>query len=73
MRNQLYDRYMQTDRCDYGLYLVGWYCCSFDDRNEINCDCIENAKEYFEQQSEELSKANNINIKSFVLDCRLRN
>lgn len=78
MKTQLADRYLKDNRCQHGLYLVGWFYCdqwdNTDNRKKqtqklnINIDA---AKEKFSAQAQELSWQG-IEVKAFVLNAALR-
>ncbi len=83
MKNQLVDRYLKDNSCQYGLYLVGWYGCSIcynqtcRNKNNIKktkpCQkgAINDLKAGLEKQANDLSK-NGLYIKMFVLNVALR-
>ncbi len=76
MKTQLVERYLRDNRCNEGLYLVGWFPCSqWDSKDSRRSDCpkydIEEAKRRFAAQAEELSQRG-LRLVSFVLDARLR-
>lgn len=74
MENQLTNRYLKIGNSVHGLYLVCWYDCDayFNRQNKIGLETIEEAKLWFENEANRLSK-NGKTLKSFVLDCSLRN
>jgi hypothetical protein len=78
MKTQLADRYLKDNRCQHGLYLVGWfYCDQWDDTDNRKKQAqkltinIDEAKEKFSVQAQELSRQD-IKIKAFVLNAALR-
>ena len=75
MKTQLVDRYLKNNQCQHGLYLVGWYNCESWEKEDYRKEqapkiSLEDARELFEQQAEELSDENQI-IKSFVMNTAL--
>ena len=78
MKTQLADRYLKDNRCQHGLYLVGWFHCDqWDDSDnrkkqtqKLNM-IIDEAKEKFNAQAQELS-LQGLKIKAFVLNTALR-
>jgi predicted NACHT family NTPase len=76
MKNQLVNRYLLDNRCQNGLYLVGWYNCSqWDDADYKKTRCkyrtIEELRHAMYVQTQELSKCGHV-IKTFTLDVSLR-
>ena len=71
MEQQLAKRYMQTDDCKCGLYIIGWYYCENDTRNKTGCKSIEEAKIFYDSQAKLLSK-NGFKLDSYILDCTLK-
>lgn len=74
MRKQLRDRYLRDNRCQNGLYLVGWFSCAkWDDEDPRKKKCpelsLDEAKNLFAGQAVELS--NGCTLKSYVLDVSL--
>ena len=74
IENQLLERYLKKGNRQYGLYLVGWYNCeAFDHQIDyIGTSTFEEAKQLFYKRANELSRDDKT-IKSFVLNCSLRN
>ena len=76
MRTQLVDKYLKDNRCEHGLYLVGWFNCNkWDDndykkRDSPQCG-IEEAQKQFDAQAAELSQGG-VRIKALVIDTALR-
>jgi hypothetical protein len=74
MQAQLVERYLKDNRCQHGLYLIGWFNCkqwdNKDSRNPPKLN-IEEAKQKFEAQAAELSKQG-IKVKAVVLNTALR-
>ena len=76
METQLHDRYLKQNQCQHGLYLVGWFRCSFWDKSDNRKGdtpawSIHEAREYFAKQASELSK-DGAKLLSFVLDATVR-
>lgn len=72
MGEQLLGRYMKENRCDHGLYLVGWFCSDkWDDEDYRKQDApqcsLEEAQRRLNDQATQLSKGN-VRIQAFVLD-----
>jgi hypothetical protein len=75
MENQLRDRYLKKNRCQSGLYLVGWFSCTKwkeDDPRKQQCPhmSIVKAKEQLAEQAASLSK-DGVDIRCYVLDLAL--
>lgn len=73
MKEQLYDRYMQENRTNFGLYLIGWFKSQKWDekdprkRREPTINIAE-AKTIFDIKARELSGETGSYIRAFVLD-----
>lgn len=74
MKDQLFNRYLREGNCVHGLYLVGWYDCeAFKDQiNKTESSTLEEAEIFYQNKAKELSTSDKT-IKSFVLDCSLKN
>jgi hypothetical protein len=75
MKTQLRDRYLKENRCQSGIYLIGWFSCikwKEQDPRKLQCSrmSIVEARKKFSQQAVELSK-DGFQIKSYVLDLSL--
>ncbi len=76
MKTQLVDRYLKDNRCQYGLYLVGWFnCIQWDEKDSRKQRSpkisIDKARIQFDTQAVELSQQNT-RIKAFVMNTALR-
>ncbi|MDO8743717.1 MAG: hypothetical protein Q7J76_01235, partial [Candidatus Brocadiaceae bacterium] len=76
MKTQLVDRYLKDNRCQYGLYLVGWFnCIQWDEKDSRKQRSpkisIDKARIQFDTQAVELSQQNT-RIKAFVVNTALR-
>src|SRR5208283_1457788 len=76
MQTQLVDRYLNDNRCPFGLYLVGWYVCPQWDhcdyrRAAVPLSTLEQARMYFGKQAVTLSSSI-VHLKAFVLNAALR-
>lgn len=76
MQTQLVERYLKENRCQNGLYLVGWYNCDYwdntDDRRRAAPSLeIAEVRARLERQATELSKEG-ILIKAFVINTARR-
>jgi len=73
MESQLLNRYMDESGIDYGIYLVGWYCCPHWDKikNKTSASNIVDAQKLFNEQAKTLS-TDTKKIKACVLNCALR-
>lgn len=74
MSDQLKNKYMSAYGINHGVYLVGWFLSDYWNESDYRKKAtpkwdIENAKQYFKSQSDDLSDSKNL-IKSFVLDLR---
>ena len=74
MKAQLVARYLAENRCDYGLYLVGWFLCNrwapeYRKRQTPKWN-LEKARLFFQDQAEQCSKEGKL-IKAFVLNLAL--
>jgi hypothetical protein len=76
MRTQLADRYLQDNRCQHGLYLVGWFNCHQWDNSDYRKSqapkfSIDEAQRQFDVQAAELSQ-HDLQIKAVILNTALR-
>jgi len=76
METQLVDRYLKDNRCQHGLYLVGWFNCDqWDDEDYRNKKCpkysIDKEQEKRDAQAADLSQQG-VRIKAFVMNTALR-
>lgn len=74
MKEQLSDRYLETDQCKYGIYLVAWYNCKAYKKqvNKTQQSTLLQARKHYKEMASKLNGGEKI-IKSFVLDCSLKN
>jgi hypothetical protein len=75
METQLLDRYLKDNRCQHGLYLVGWFNCDLWDDNDRRKkhapkSTPEEAQIKFDAQALELSKKGKV-IKALVINTAL--
>jgi len=75
MKTQLMDRYLKESRCQYGLYLVGWFNCDrWNDNDQRKKKCkqlsICEAQIKFDTMATELSKED-MRIKALVINTAL--
>lgn len=76
MEKQLVDRYLRDNRCQHGMYLVGWFDCDqWDGEDYRKKECpkygIDKAQKKFNAQAAALSHQG-IRIKAFVMNTALR-
>lgn len=76
MKTQLVDRYLKDNRCQHGLYLVGWFNCDqWDDEDYKKKRApklsIDEVQKKFDTQAAELSQQG-IRIKALVVNTALR-
>lgn len=76
MKTQLMDRYLKDNRCQYGLYLVGWFNCVQWEDNDYRKKrsqniSVDEARKQFDKQATELSQQCT-RIKTFVINTALR-
>jgi hypothetical protein len=76
MRTQLADRYLQDNRCQHGLYLVGWFNCdqwdnSDDRKRQAPKFSIDEAQQQFDAQAVDLSQ-HDLQVKAVILNTALR-
>ncbi|MBD2666924.1 hypothetical protein B6N60_04923 [Richelia sinica FACHB-800] len=76
MKEQLVNRYLKDNTCQNGIYLVGWFNCNQWDKSDSNKAkapkiTIDEAREKFEKQAEELSQSG-VKVKAFILNTALR-
>jgi hypothetical protein len=74
METQLKERYLRDNKCDHGIYLVGWFNCpQWDptDSRKPPAEMLEGARKRFTEQANDLSK-DGIPIRAFVLNTSLR-
>jgi hypothetical protein len=81
MKEQLAERYLKNNRCQHGLYLVGWFHAQAwkgllgqvkGDRKKCVLPhlTIEDARLFFDNQTKSLSQSS-VHIRAFVLDATL--
>jgi hypothetical protein len=76
MENQLVNRYLAENTCNYGLYLIGWFNCTqwdSDDsrRKKAPNNAIDEARATYNSQAEKLSLSGNV-IRAYVMNTALR-
>ena len=76
MKTQLVDRYLKDNRCQHGMYLVGWFNCDqWDGEDGRRKKCPKystyKAQEKFDAQAADLSQQG-VRIKAFVMNTALR-
>lgn len=76
MQGQLRDRYLKDNRCQHGIYLVGWFVCPQWDATDgrlsaVRISTLDEARHRFESQAEALSH-DGIILKAFVANTALR-
>jgi predicted NACHT family NTPase len=75
MENQLVNRYLKDNRCQRGLYLVGWFnCYQWDDKDYRKKQTVKlskgQAQENFDGQATSLSRQG-VRVKALVMDTSL--
>jgi hypothetical protein len=71
MKTQLRDDYLKNSGHRFGLYVIGWYDCSYwQGKNVLGIDYLK-AETHFEEQAKETSDKERT-IRAFVLDAALR-
>jgi predicted NACHT family NTPase len=76
MEIQLVNRYLKDNTCQHGIYLVGWFDCKQWDNSDSRKNkapeiSINEARENFEKQAEQLSQSG-VQVKAFILNTALR-
>jgi hypothetical protein len=76
MKTQLVDRYLKDNRCQHGLYLVGWFNCDQWDNKDYRKQqtpklSIGGARKQFDTQASDLSQLG-IQVRAFVMNTALR-
>jgi hypothetical protein len=76
METQLVGRYLKDNRCQYGLYLIGWFNCDkWDESDNRKKDArkisLEEARQKFNLQAAELSQQG-VQVRAYVLNAALR-
>jgi hypothetical protein len=77
MRTQLVTRYLQDNRTQHGLYLVGWFNCNQWDSADARKKRAPKlgtaeAQHQFDAQAAELSSQQGVHVKAFILNTALR-
>ncbi|HDK7161163.1 TPA: hypothetical protein PTV68_000742 [Clostridium botulinum] len=76
MEEQLVKRYMANRKCDYGVYVIGWFNCKQwtlkKDTRKGPKYSLEDAKKKFNDQAKRLSQKYGVKIKAVVLDLSLK-
>ncbi|GEM_PF-3775160 len=76
MEEQLVNRYMNNRKCDYGVYVIGWFNCTQwtlkKDTRKGPKYSLEDAKKKFNDQAKRLSQKHGVKIKAVVLDLSLK-
>lgn len=75
METQLVNRYLKDNRCQYGLYLVGWFNCELWDNQDYRKGrvpelTLDEAEQQFNTQAAELSQGDT-RIRAVVMDTAL--
>ncbi|MEC0239751.1 hypothetical protein P4H66_07755 [Paenibacillus dokdonensis] len=74
METQLVNRYLQEDKCKYGLYLIGWFESLRWDKNDRRSSIpscgLQATKDRLEDQARNLSKKGR-HVRSFVMNLYL--
>ena len=75
MENQLVNRYLKDNRCQHGLYLVGWFNCDQWDDNDYRKKQAkklskDQAQENFDGQATSLCQQG-VRVKALVIDTSL--
>jgi hypothetical protein len=75
MEGQLRDRYLRDNRCQHGIYLVGWFMCSQWDRKgdrrwRTPKRTVAQAQSHFDVQARALSGS--VQLRAVVLNAALR-
>jgi len=74
METQLKEQYLKDNKCEYGVYLVGWFNCpqwDASDSRKPPAETLEEARKRFDDQATALSTVR-ITIRAFVLNTALR-
>ncbi|MEH1907262.1 NACHT domain-containing protein [Nostoc sp.] len=76
METQLRERYLRDNRCQHGLYLIGWFNCEQWDESDMRKQnapkiSLEEAREKFNFQAAQLSQQG-VQIKAYILNAALR-
>ncbi len=77
MKTQLVDKYLVENRCQHGLYLVGWFDCEAWDRSDSRWKkrqrfaSMDELKVMLATQATELSTGG-LSVRSLVIDVRLK-
>jgi len=76
MKTQLVGRYLKNNRCQYGLYLIGWFNCEKWDKSDTRKQSapkisLEEARQKFNLQAAELSQEG-VQVRAYVLNAALR-
>ncbi|PXF57618.1 MAG: hypothetical protein C4B59_14925 [Candidatus Methanogaster sp.] len=76
MKTQLVDRYLRDNRCQHGIYLVGWFNCDQWDGEDSRRKKCPNHNIYTEQEKLDAQAADlsqqGVRIKAFVMNTALR-
>jgi hypothetical protein len=75
MKTQLVGRYLKNNRCQYGLYLIGWFNCEKWDKSDTRKQSapkysLEEARQKFNEQAAELSQQG-VQVRAYVLNAAL--
>lgn len=76
MQTQLRDRYLKDNRCQHGLYLVGWFVCPQWDasdrrRSDVPGMTLKDARHHFDDQARAISQ-DGVVLRAFVANAALR-
>jgi hypothetical protein len=76
MRRQLTDRYLLPTGHRHGVYVIGWFAAeSWDTRDWRRARCarrdLQESRDYFSQQAQQVSAQCAVEIDAIVLDCSL--
>jgi predicted NACHT family NTPase len=76
MKEQLVDRYLKDNRCQHGLYVIGWFnCAQWDDKDyrkgQIPKLTINEAKVHYDAKARDLSQLG-LCVKTLLINIALR-
>ncbi|MEC2746355.1 hypothetical protein P9X02_31435, partial [Bacillus cereus] len=70
MEEQLINRYLSDNECNYGIYLVGWFYCKQWRESTVT---FEEKGKYFKEKAKDLSNKHKVTVVPYIMNTALRN
>ncbi|MGN4781086.1 NACHT domain-containing protein [Bacillus cereus] len=69
MEEQLINRYLSDNECNYGIYLVGWFYCKQWRKSTVT---FEEKGKYFKEKAKDLSNKHKVTVVPYIMNTALR-